>query len=215
MNEGKIHVQEPKNLNSQLPFAVFLHGASPKSQHTEFWRPILNKIITNCNPILFDRFGHGKSEVKEGEKVGIKTQITSMITLVDHLLEKHRINDLILIGRSQGGGYATRLAKEIPQKISALGLIAPGSMKTNYTNLTEWNKPVALLWDVDDPVVKFSNYTYITQVIKGPVLFTIGEPAVDVKLAVNHEGIKKSHAPELTAPDLFEEFIKHICSTAM
>ncbi|MHA2030245.1 MAG: alpha/beta fold hydrolase [Candidatus Kariarchaeaceae archaeon] len=215
MNDGKIHLKGPKKPNSKNPFVVFLHGASPQSQHTEFWTPILDKIVTHCNPILVDRFGHGKSEIQDGVKIGIKTQITSMISLVDHVLEKYQIDNVALIGRSQGGGFATRLAKEIPQKISALGLIAPGSMKTNYANLSEWNKPVALLWDIDDPVVNFSNFDYITQVIKEPVLFTIGEPAVDVKFAVSHEGIKKSHAPELTAPDLFEAFIKHICDNAM
>jgi pimeloyl-ACP methyl ester carboxylesterase len=103
VNEGKIHVRGPKNPNSQLPFAVFLHGASPKSQHTEFWKPILNKIIANCNPILFDRFGHGKSEIREGMKAGIKTQITSMIALVDHLLVEYEVNNVVLIGAKEEG----------------------------------------------------------------------------------------------------------------
>ena len=55
-------------------------------------------------------------------------------------MERYNIEHLILVGRSQGGGYATRIVREFPDKISALGLIAPGGMKTNYKNLEAWQK---------------------------------------------------------------------------
>ncbi|MHA2274427.1 MAG: alpha/beta fold hydrolase [Candidatus Kariarchaeaceae archaeon] len=197
-------------INPKLPFALFLHGASPNSQNTKFWTPIIDKIIPYCNPIFHDRFGHGMTELNLGQKIGIKLQISSIIQVMDHILETYNLVDIILIGRSQGGGYATRVAKTIPEKISKLGLIAPGSMKTNYKNLENWDKPISLLWDVDDPIVKFENYQYVKQVVGTPKLFVIGESDENSVRSISRNEASKSHAPELMAPNLFEAFMKSL-----
>lgn len=210
VKEGKLHIKIPITFNSKLPIILFLHGASPKSQHTEFWDPLINIITSICNPIFLDRFGHGKSEPNSSIMVGVKEQILSIIQLIDYTLEKYQILNIIIVGRSQGGAYATRIAKEIPEKIKALGLIAPGGMKTNYKNLIEWNKSVSLLWDIEDPVVKFVNYQFVKDALDKQKLFTIGSTTEHTEKSIERASIKKSHTPELMAPSLFEDFLKSI-----
>lgn len=73
-----------------------------------------------------------------------------------------------------------------------------------------WKKPISILWDVDDPVVKFSNYSFIKQILTHQKLFTIGATSEKVEEQVIREGIKKSHVSELLAPDLFEPFLKSL-----
>ena len=141
---GNLHYKLAENYNQQFPTIAFFHGGSPKSQHTEFWNSILPIILNYCNPILIDRFGYGKSQ---DIKVKIRDHITSLVDLLNHVVEEYSINKLGLIGRSAGSGFVVRITKQIQSKISGLGLIAPGSLKTNIDDLKNFGLPINLLWD--------------------------------------------------------------------
>jgi esterase/lipase len=202
---GRIHLKLLNETDKTKQFALFLHGASPKSQNTEFWTPIHEIIVRNINPIYMDRFGHGQSETEK--KVVLNDHLRSISGVIEFICNEYDIETIVLIGRSLGGGMATRIAKDHTDRIKTLGLIAPASLKTNAKNLKDWRKPISVLWDSDDNVVKFENYNLVHEVTPQVKLFVIGEVDKMAEIKVPRKGIKKGHAPELAAPNLFEKFL--------
>ena len=71
-------------------------------------------------------------------------------------------------------------------------------------------KTISLLWDIDDPIVKFENYKFVKDVLVKPILFTIGKSNEQTLKIIPRDQAKKSHTPELMAPELFELFFKSL-----
>lgn len=204
---GTLHYE--LQINEEKPLIFFLHGGSPKSQHTKFWTDIISIIHRYCSPVLIDRFGHGKS--KASDKVGIKDHLRALEGLITEVCDQYPTNKVALVGRSAGGAFACRLLEPLEHKVHGLGLIAPGSMKTHFKYLTSWSKPLIVLWDVEDPVVKFSNYEHLLEHKIPHDLFSLGK-VEGAYFSLEHTGYKKSHVAELVAPELFESFLKRLCS---
>ncbi len=210
VTEGKLHYKAKEKPDQTKPYVLFLHGASPKSQHTEFWTPILSIINKYTNPLLLDRFGHGQSKLNDNSiAISRNLHIGSVKNFLDHILAHYNIKTIAIVGRSLGGAIALELFKSIPEKISGLGLIAPAGTNRYLDVIETLNIPTTVLWDINDPVVTFNGNEIIKR-NNNISLYTIGQFS-QAKKWIPHEGIKKSHAPELNAPELFEEFLASLC----
>ncbi|MDF2686432.1 MAG: putative hydrolase [Clostridia bacterium] len=87
------------------------------------WWHIAEQLQGEYQVLLYDRAGYGKSSLS------IKTRTPENIAAeLDDLLNKLGINkNIIMIGHSQGGFYATQYALMFPQKMKAVVLLDPAT----------------------------------------------------------------------------------------
>lgn len=105
------------------PTIVFLHESLGCA---ELWRKFPEQLgsITNCNVLIYDRLGYGKSGP-------FKTTIRSIdyleieADILLEVLESCTIDDAILFGHSDGGSIALLFGAMYPSK--ALGIITEGA----------------------------------------------------------------------------------------
>lgn len=198
---------------SNKPVCIFIHGASPESQHTEFWNPLFPVMQKYCQPILLDGYGHGLSEKPSPDEVlNAQVIIEIYLNFIQAIKNEEKINQFILVGRSLGGMVTHTLAQTLEHELLSIGLIAPARANKIDETLKNWIKPVSVLWDYNDPMVGFDSYATIEKTVTQVKLFVIGAPE-GVKCVKNHtrkEGSKPSHVPELADPELFEEFLSSL-----
>lgn len=209
----KMHYKIFREQGSEKPFCIFIHGANPESQHTEFWTPLLSIITQNCQPIFLDGYGHGLSAKPEAnETVDFNLHLKTYREFIKGILSEEKISSCILIGRSLGGAITHSLAKEFDAKLIGIGLIAPAGAGRITQTLQGFSKKVSVLWDSQDPMVGFEGYGTIQSTVKQVKLFVIGADT-SVTSAKNQErkpNTKPSHVPELQYPELFSEFLKSL-----
>ena len=205
----KLHYKTYRDQKSDLPVCIFIHGASPESQHSDFWKPILPIILKHCQPILLDGYGHGQSD-KPGanEQLNFEMILKIYIDYLKAIMEEENISSCILIGRSLGGAITHTISKEFDKYLIGIGLIAPaGAGRTNET-LQSFTKKVSVLWDSKDPAVGFKTYPTIESTVKQVKLFVIGDDSIKATRNQDRKSdLKPSHVPELQYPDLFEQFL--------
>ncbi|MHA2504362.1 MAG: alpha/beta fold hydrolase, partial [Candidatus Kariarchaeaceae archaeon] len=166
-DSGQFHY-EVSEIDASKPTVLFLHGGSPKSQHTKFWEPIMEQISPHCNPVLIDRFGHGMSTGRGG--LAANDNAISMV--IDTLLQED-VGKVFLVGRSAGAVFCIRQWMRRPDDIAGIGFIAPGSMASYADKLGGFSGKMTVLWDIDDPVVSFANYSLLEDF--DHQLYTIGD----------------------------------------
>lgn len=110
-------------ISENRPYLVFLHDSLGC---IELWRdfPELLAIQTNCNLLIYDRLGYGKSDTFLTEK----RELNYMELEADFLnvfLEKLNIKEAILFGHSDGGSIALIAAAKYPEKIK--GVVSEGA----------------------------------------------------------------------------------------
>lgn len=202
-----------ENNLSNKPICLFIHGASPESQHTEFWSPLLPAIQKHCKPILLDGYGHGLSDKPTPEEIlNVQTIMNIYSDFIQAILVEEKLDNFILVGRSLGGMVTHTLAQSLEPNLIGVGLIAPARANKVSETLKNWTKPISVLWDYNDPMVGFESYPTIEKTVSQVKLFVINAPET-VRYFKNHprkEGSKPTHAPELADPELFEEFISSI-----
>lgn len=93
-----------------------LHGFP--LDHTT-WLPAANLLKPYFRCILPDLRGHGRSPVS-GTEASISEMGADLVRLMDSL----GIEQAIMAGHSMGGYIAMRLAREFPERVSGLGLVA-------------------------------------------------------------------------------------------
>jgi len=201
-DSGRFHYQTPETNFHNLPVAIFIHGASKKSQHTKFWAPLIDIISSHTYPVLTDRYGHGKSTGPDD----LESNTAAITKIISTVLADQKQDQAIVIGRSAGAYFAAQQAIDHPKMVNALGLIAPAGLSSYLSELVKLHLNLSILWDIDDPVISFSNYSKVQSSGLDHRLFTIGTFEFSSKW-VDHDQIKKSHAPELAAPSLFENFL--------
>lgn len=125
---AKINVKKPvviTNLHTEFynkfpgrPTLVFLHDSLGCVQ---LWRDFPQKLAeaTQCNLLLYDRLGYGKSEpmptfVRPIDYMELEADI------LNDLLSKFKIDDAILFGHSDGGTIALLTASKYPENIKAI-----------------------------------------------------------------------------------------------
>ncbi|WP_307445976.1 MULTISPECIES: alpha/beta fold hydrolase [Chryseobacterium] len=124
MNEKLVTV-DGKELHTEYthtfegrPVLVFLHDSLGSAQ---LWRGFPEKLsqAAECNVLLYDRLGYGKSHPME-DHYRTNDYMELEADLLNGLLEKLGISDAILFGHSDGGTIALIAAAKYPERIKAV-----------------------------------------------------------------------------------------------
>jgi len=113
----------PELIKEDIPLIVFLHeGLGSCAQWKNFPAQVCETL--NYPGLVYERFGHGRSEVKELTGKG-RLLFDEALEYFPELLSKLQIkNKLILIGHSDGGSIALIFASEFREKLLGLVTIA-------------------------------------------------------------------------------------------
>jgi len=105
------------------PTIIFLHDSLGS---IELWRDFPEKLggLTQCNILIYDRQGHGKScpfscSVRDNHYLELEADI------LNELINYWKIEDAILFGHSDGGSIALITGSKYPKKIK--GIITEGA----------------------------------------------------------------------------------------
>jgi pimeloyl-ACP methyl ester carboxylesterase len=92
------------------PVLVFLHEALGS---IEMWHDFPTTLVesTGCDALIYDRWGHGKSDPLDAKRTLRYVHDEALISLPE-ILRKSNVNDVILIGHSDGGSIALIFAAE-------------------------------------------------------------------------------------------------------
>lgn len=116
VNGKKLYI-EHNNLFENRPTIVFLHDSLGS---TQLWRDFPKKLSeqTECNVLVYDRLGYGKSfpmPTHERENDYMETEAD----VLNDLLNELNLKDIILFGHSDGGTIALIFASKYPEKVKA------------------------------------------------------------------------------------------------
>lgn len=107
----------------ERPTIIFLHESLGC---IELWRDFPDKLgaITNCNVLVYDRQGYGKScpfiyDQRDNSYMELEADI------LNRLLAFWNIDQAILFGHSDGGSIALLMAAKYPEKV--IGIITEGA----------------------------------------------------------------------------------------
>ncbi|WP_462381880.1 alpha/beta fold hydrolase [Pseudomonas sp. Marseille-QA0892] len=120
---------------------VFLHGLFLDRQ---FWRETVDGLAASQRCVAFDMPGHGVSEWREG---------LSLDAIAEDLalwLVEHGASGATLVGHSQGGMIALRLAAKYPDLVGRLVLVNTSARAEDLERLPIWRqRRAALLGDAN------------------------------------------------------------------
>jgi pimeloyl-ACP methyl ester carboxylesterase len=146
--QGKtIRYISTKPIVNSLPTLLFIHGA-PGSAGNYFKYLKDRDLNQRANLITLDRLGYGYSDYGNAE-TSIEKQAESMYAIVN----KHKLNNLILVGWSYGVPIAAKMAYKYPEvkhSVLVAGAISPedekffGIAKMARWKLTKWMVPKSL-----------------------------------------------------------------------
>lgn len=116
--DGKILYTEYTSAFEGRPVLVFLHDSLGSAQ---LWRDFPEQLsqVAECNVLLYDRLGYGKSYPME-DHYRTNDYMELEADLLNSLLEKLGISDAILFGHSDGGTIALIAAAKYPERIKAV-----------------------------------------------------------------------------------------------
>ena len=109
-----VHVRDEGKRDGSV--LVMVHGSNASLQS---WEPWVKKLGTDYRLISLDLPGHGLTGPHPG---GVYTY-ESYVDVVDRVVERLGIKQMVLIGHSMGGAVGWRYALKHPQKIDGLVLI--------------------------------------------------------------------------------------------
>ena len=100
------------------PTLVFLHEGLGS---IEMWHdfPVAIMEATGCDAVIYDRWGHGKSDPLD-EKRTLRYVHDEALGSLPEVLRELKVVDAILIGHSDGGSIALIFAAEFPNLIRGL-----------------------------------------------------------------------------------------------
>lgn len=106
------------SVKEDKPWIVFLHDSLGC---VETWRDFPNKTseVTDCNVLVYDRQGYGKSQSLESADRTNDYMEKEAFVLLD-ILDELKIERPILFGHSDGGTIALIAAAKYPEKIKAI-----------------------------------------------------------------------------------------------
>lgn len=145
IDDIKIHYKECTG--KSIP-VVLLHGYSFSSQT---WLDIGTLSLFEKNDIhaiAVDMPGFGLSE---GKRLRASEKVSDFMK---KLFDALKLNKIILVGPSMGGGYALIYALRFPKMVKGLVLVAPASLDKSHIkdNLTTLKMPVLIFWGTKDNV---------------------------------------------------------------
>lgn len=114
---NKLYVEFYKQY-ADRPTLVFLHDSLGSVQ---LWRDFPQKLAdqTQCNILIYDRLGYGKSEpMPTSERPNHYMELEA--DALNHILNTLSVENAILFGHSDGGTIALLMAAKYPEKIKAV-----------------------------------------------------------------------------------------------
>ncbi len=125
-----------------------LHGWSERNGwHT--WQPVLPLLAAaGFRAIAVDMLGWGESESSYSRAEIADAAVKVVLSIVEQVSADEQV---VLMGKSWGGGVALSLALDYPERVSHLLLTAPAFPEKE--RLTSLAQPVLLAWAEDDPVI--------------------------------------------------------------
>jgi pimeloyl-ACP methyl ester carboxylesterase len=105
------------------PILVFLHEALGSVEQWHDFPATLAKI-TGCDALIYDRWGHGKSDTFEGQRT-IRYIHDEALESLPEVLENSNVRDAILVGHSDGASIAFVFAAEYQETVR--GIIVEGA----------------------------------------------------------------------------------------
>jgi pimeloyl-ACP methyl ester carboxylesterase len=100
------------------PTLVFLHeGLGSIEMWHDFPEVLLEKI--GCNGLLYDRWGHGRSDPLDGKRTLRYVHDEALDSLPD-VLRHCQVDDSVIIGHSDGGSIALIFAAEYPELVRGI-----------------------------------------------------------------------------------------------
>jgi len=105
------------------PVLVFLHEALGS---IELWHDFPSTLAeaTGCDALIYDRWGHGKSDPLQGRR-SLRYVHDEALHSLPEVLKKSDVDDVVLIGHSDGGSIALIFASEYQEV--ARGVISEAS----------------------------------------------------------------------------------------
>jgi polyhydroxybutyrate depolymerase len=147
-----VHLPSGYNANSQYPLVINLHGLNSDAAQQESYSQFDN-VADNNNFIVVYPNANAGSWVVNG---------TSDVDFISHLIDTIRSNYncnncLFLIGMSQGGFLAYKLACSLSQPINAIAVVS-GNMSQNLQNNCAISAgiPVMHFHGTSDPLVNYN-----------------------------------------------------------
>jgi pimeloyl-ACP methyl ester carboxylesterase len=96
--------------------------------------------------------------------------------VINEVMSHIQAQEIILMGKSWGGGQAMNYAKEFPNKVKKLCLVAPASSNPSTIKQLEQNPaPVYLAWAKDDSTIWYSNSESWKQLLGSKLTFQSAE----------------------------------------
>lgn len=118
------------NVVGQGPPVLFLHGSGPgASGWSNFAANAQALAEAGYQAILADSLGYGRSSKPEDVDYTLEFMSEAAVRLMDHLGHEQ----FTVVGNSQGGAQAIRIALHHPQRVSRLVLMAPGGLEPRET----------------------------------------------------------------------------------
>ncbi|TGM01094.1 alpha/beta hydrolase [Leptospira barantonii] len=120
---SSIRIARSENENEDRPSIIFLHDSLGC---ISLWRdfPFLLAEASQCNPIVYDRIGYGKSGPFTTKKRD-NSYLENEADILYQLIQTLNLKKTILFGHSDGGSIALIAAAKYPQSIS--GVITEGA----------------------------------------------------------------------------------------
>lgn len=187
------------------PVIIYCHGKNGNISHREAMLTLLHNL--KLNVFIFDYRGYGKSAgfpTEEGTAMDARAAYQWLT--VTRRVPSSRI---IVMGRSLGGGVASRLASEVPSaglilmstftSLSDAGqwaypwLPVKQLLKYRYPNLENINKvtvPVLILHSQDDEVVPFFHGRALFKAANSPKQFVELKGGHDDSIHQSHAALK-------------------------
>lgn len=104
---------DAENLHSKTPI-LFLHGFTGNLND---WKFVENKIPNVFTPLFIDLIGHGKTSSPENMDL---YSSSSQVQYLKKIIDKLKLNEIIICGYSMGGRLALDFAHEFPNYVNAL-----------------------------------------------------------------------------------------------
>lgn len=116
--------QEPRQLGSEKPVMVFLHGWGGSSR---YWRPVAQALATNFDCLLYDLRGFGQSQdlIRASRAVETYT-IQSYVEDLAALLDALDVPQVFLQAHSMGSTIGALFLNQYPQRVQQAILACSG-----------------------------------------------------------------------------------------
>lgn len=120
---GEIHVCQDGPRDA--PALLLIHGTAASARS---WDPMVPLLTASHRVIRVDLLGCGRSAKPDGASYAVPDQARRVGSVLDGLGVEH----VIVVGHSSGGAFATALAEQRPDLVTALVLINTGPDMAAY-----------------------------------------------------------------------------------